>query len=392
MAETIYDISLCCFQGFTVLLSKCDTAVKSYYQDQMPPRKVEVEYGRFKIWLGNLGALQRGHGSLDYRVRESSVMQANILRLLQQLHTNLEESEWLPHARISFPLTLIGTSILDGTRLPFELVRPEWSSEDDSDSSDSSNGDHIQSTMTKSELRQRLASIGNILDDLYKLSFKLRNASLKPRAGKAAMHSEIDKETGVELFSEYHKFDRLHITELIRQMRGPSSDQGVESDYLVDRLSHALTARRRQFRYWRKHGNKLSQHVPHKIHSERAQAASALETPKEPRHVLKVHSLVPDATPSTISRSIVSATEATTYDKKLDDMLETQSVISYATTIYDTEGRTIQLPAPPTKASTGSGFVCPYCMILCPPKHGSGRGWRSVRVNISTTASHLTYL
>jgi hypothetical protein len=39
-------------------------------------------HGRFRAWCGNLGALQLGHASLDWRLRDSANM-------LQRTHTHL---------------------------------------------------------------------------------------------------------------------------------------------------------------------------------------------------------------------------------------------------------------------------------------------------------------
>jgi len=52
------------------------------HRELMPPEKIENEHGRFKIWSGNLGALQTGRSSLDFRLRESTVMQTNVKKLL----------------------------------------------------------------------------------------------------------------------------------------------------------------------------------------------------------------------------------------------------------------------------------------------------------------------
>jgi hypothetical protein len=276
-----------------------------------------------------------------------------------------------------------GLSIIDGTRLPFELMQPDWSSDEESAGGDSDRDedeDDEGGVESKSELKQRVASIHDILSDLYKLSFKLRNPSTKPRQSKSSVYAEIDRETGVELFSEYQKFDRLYVTELFRQLRMDSQNCAGDDEYLIHRLSCAITFRRRQFRYWRRHGSKLAQdHSISDSQSQRPHRSSEHGTTRDPEQLLKdAHKKLIRANdiPTIVSRSIFSGTEATTYDKQLDDLLETQSIISYATTAYDMNGKSVSLPAPPAVASKGNGFVCPYCTILCPSKHGSGRAWR----------------
>jgi hypothetical protein len=62
------------------------------HQDSMPLERIKAEHGRFKIWSGSLGALQTGHSSLDFRLRQSNVMQMNITKLLERLEMTLQKS------------------------------------------------------------------------------------------------------------------------------------------------------------------------------------------------------------------------------------------------------------------------------------------------------------
>jgi hypothetical protein len=89
---SISDASASCLRGFDLLASALATADSDHRQN-MPPKQLENEHGRFKVWAGNLGALQIGRSSLDFRLRESTVMQSNVLKLLHQLHSVLNESK-----------------------------------------------------------------------------------------------------------------------------------------------------------------------------------------------------------------------------------------------------------------------------------------------------------
>jgi hypothetical protein len=51
--------------------------------------------------------------------------------------------------------------------------------------------------------------------------------------------------------------------------------------------------------------------------------------------------------------------------------------VSYTTTAVDLEGRSVELPPPPKEAQLSTAFVCPYCSVLCPSKHGKGHAWRA---------------
>ncbi|KAF2497514.1 hypothetical protein BU16DRAFT_537163 [Lophium mytilinum] len=364
---SIYDASAACFRLFGMLRKALtEPGIKPELLDHMPPSLVEENHGRYKVWLGNLGALQQGHGSLDFRLRESSVMQAHVIKLLDQLRSNLDES----------------AAVVSGSRLPFELQTQTSDSDDDDEASETSSEDsEDEPAVPRSELRQRLSSINNIIADLYKLSFKIRSTTTRAKTRKTATYTEVDPDTGVELYSQYAVFDSLYVSELLHSLQKSSSSDEVENSFLIDRLGRAITRRRKQFRYWKRHGSKLATaHTPFEQHHDgESQSARQHQSRGLDTGGLTVREKLIrlDATPSVLSRSIFSGTEATTYDKKLDDLLETQSVVSYATTVYNFDGKGVDLPPPPPGAGTGSGFVCPYCMVLCPPRHGTGRSWRA---------------
>ena len=49
------------------------------------------ELGRYKVWAGNIGALQRNSTSLDYRLREASQIVHQVIKILQHLERSLLE-------------------------------------------------------------------------------------------------------------------------------------------------------------------------------------------------------------------------------------------------------------------------------------------------------------
>jgi hypothetical protein len=70
-----------CLRSFSQLVAALDHSERC---DSMPSEKVKGEHGIFKIWSGNLGALQSGRGSLDFRLRESTVgIRADFLSYLR---------------------------------------------------------------------------------------------------------------------------------------------------------------------------------------------------------------------------------------------------------------------------------------------------------------------
>lgn len=65
-------------------------------------------------------------------------------------------------------------------------------------------------------------------------------------------------------------------------------------------------------------------------------------------------------------RTLLSGTEATHHHQSLDDIVDSKSVTSYATTVRDLTGKGIDLPPPPIVANGEKDFECPYCFIICP--------------------------
>jgi len=75
------------------LFGQLSTELDAHPTPLMPLDAMESERTRFKVWCGNLGALQQSFASLDYRLRDAPVMLSNVTKLLQQLQSNLSESE-----------------------------------------------------------------------------------------------------------------------------------------------------------------------------------------------------------------------------------------------------------------------------------------------------------
>jgi hypothetical protein len=231
----------------------------------------------------------------------------------------------------------------------------------------------------KTEVEQRFLDIVDIVDNLYKLSVRIRSPTLRSRSLKAASYRPVDPDTSIDVFEQYALFDLQHTRELLSHLRPDSSDQkNEENNYLIDRLSKALTLRRRQFKYWRRHRDKLGNSSD--IGGIRPQLLPAQQ------EVVEIGTPVGDRTLNVIKaptsewmpKSLLSGTEATQHHHSLDEVADNQSVTSYATTARDLTGRGIKLPSPPKAATGERDFECPYCFIICPARYGKGRAWRSV--------------
>ena len=63
----------------------CDDAVST--------RNIQTEIGRFRVWSENIGAHRHGRVSLDYRLRQSTRMRAQVIKLVDDLISALRESK-----------------------------------------------------------------------------------------------------------------------------------------------------------------------------------------------------------------------------------------------------------------------------------------------------------
>ena len=276
-------------------------------------------------------------------------------------------------------------------KLPIpEYASEEFSASDSEDDSDEDEDDDTPDEQTATELGQHVLTVSEILADLYKLSFKIRNSATRPKSTRPTLYKEVDEETQIDKFETFAGFDRKHVEESFKQLRmetaasqkiiapSKSSEEQESGVFLIDRLAETITKRRRMLRYWQRHSEKLSDtpEVVNEVVLEEkmleirgANEGQLLELPK---------SVGKMPAPSFKQQTIFSGTEASKYDPKFDGMLDAQSVITYMSEAFDLEGNIVALPPPPIEASTATEFLCPYCGIICPSRHAEDLAWRYV--------------
>ena len=89
-ASTIASRYNTCATSFSRLSQLCSKSDYSF-SDQVAPSAVQDEFGRFRVWAGNIGAHRTGRVSLDYRLREASHMYQRVTDLLDELNATLKE-------------------------------------------------------------------------------------------------------------------------------------------------------------------------------------------------------------------------------------------------------------------------------------------------------------
>ncbi|KAK8050706.1 hypothetical protein PG994_012436 [Apiospora phragmitis] len=222
---------------------------------------------------------------------------------------------------------------------------------------ESTNSEDSGSLQMDNELSFNLAEIVDLLSDLHRLSFRIRNP-------------------GYQKHSRYEKEDILRINGLVVDFH---LQNGQELDstfsYLIERVGVANTNRHRCFAYWKSHYLKLAD-VPRRAHASTPRAPYQTDLLPDPGMTRPEALAVGMARTNTVSeqRTINSGTEATRFTQKLDFEWEAQSQVSMSTS-YDVEGEYTHPPAP--SIVTGSReHRCTYCHLACPVKHFKGQAWR----------------
>ncbi|EEQ91496.2 uncharacterized protein BDCG_06616 [Blastomyces dermatitidis ER-3] len=267
--------------------------------------QLQDEYGRLRVWTGNIGAHQSGRSSLEYRLRDASHIRAQVASLLDSLKWSLSEV----------------LAIVSGERPPEDEDIEECS---DSDDSDDGSIPHEEELPQPAELFQLLEDITVVIKCLYKLSMVIR---------QPAQHDRL--KTNVDL-SHFTLFDIRHV-----EQKFPHAER-----WLTQRLGKAITKRREYLKGRERHHEKFA------LGDEPTATALVEDT----------------SNTEAARRTLLSETTATTFiygaaavgDADIGPAL---SETSYASTVGD--DTKLHLPPLPEEAeSNPEGFECPYCYYL----------------------------
>ncbi|KAH8704430.1 ankyrin repeat-containing domain protein [Phaeosphaeriaceae sp. PMI808] len=307
-------------------------------------------------------------------------MRDTVLRFLDQLQNSLKQS---------IDITTRSRKPWEELQQYSEAAPPDGQLDEVGDlgADDDEDEDSDTSYEGNSELAERQSEIKAAITHLYRLSFKMRNASHRSLSTKAISMKQIDPETGEDLFSGYTRYDYQYVLESLQQLR--QIPQPLRQDlqpirrkddiptFLLERLSRAMTNRRRYFAYWRRHALKLSRVVPQKNPATSEEAKLKTTETSPAKYFPGQDKLKNQSTQIYGPETVISGTDISKYRSNLDDLLDTETVISYATTAKDIDGKSADLPPPPADASSNPEFVCPYCGITCPSWQGKGKPWRA---------------
>ncbi|KAI1746749.1 hypothetical protein F4782DRAFT_523557 [Xylaria castorea] len=267
----------------------------------VPVQTISDQFSKFKLWAGNIGAHRTGRSSLDYRLRDSSHLHTQVMRLLDDLITSLNEVH----------------SILSGETLP-------W----DQDPGDAGELDDLKDLLMDenfefdSELGQLTKEITDAVGNLLRLSISLRN----PAPHDRFMSTE---------YAKVHYFEANDIAHT--KAKFPKASQT-----LIIRLGQALSQRRQYFRYRESHHEKLARGL---FDSGRSNAGEQSTVASSIPIAMRVH-------------GTVSAFRGLDEDERSDTGF---SQTSFATTAPESDR--LRIPPLPKRAYEGP-FECPFCFML----------------------------
>ena len=305
MAGSIATSIIACLKSFNEFIAEIKSVPSHEAGDLgLVPAAWEDELGRLRMWAANIGAHQTAQSSLDFRLRDSSHIREQIVKLLQDLLQRLQDTRDV-------------------------LAEGEKAADNDEFADHAS--DDGEPTTEIQELRESVATIVNCL---FQMSMLVR----KPAHHDMMMGS---RRTEVAMFEP---FDYNHVRD-----KYPGADNPI-----IERLGLAITRRRKYLKYRERHALKLKQGINKVI--------------PEPRSIKGIHEgeTAAEGTVSLLSDTI--ATDIKEPNIHFDDDASDSGVsqTSYAQTLLG--GGDITIPRPPKSAQGGSPFECPYCHFLITTK------------------------
>ncbi|KAI9888340.1 MAG: hypothetical protein M1814_000571 [Vezdaea aestivalis] len=319
--------------------------------------------GRFKIWTGNIGVLQRGKASLDYRLCHSDLRQ-EIVRLLKQLidsQTRLleitsgarTEATWSTFDLISF------SDLSDDSDSEYGDPKDE---EDDGElisqdqavyqkvPEDSQGDDGSITPEIFSESKELYYGIVESITSLFKLSMFVQKSTRRRKFHMLSTEKPFDP-----------RLDILHITD-----RFPHAKQ---NESILSRLGKANVQRRQWLAYKKRHRNKLAVETKEAVSqpdTDPAGLAKQLNDQDDPPGAT-----APSEYHGSVTTDLSATTVSTFHGNELPPVGEERaseggfSETSYGATVFgDPSQSTIQNPRPPPGLSYGNPFECPYCFTI----------------------------
>lgn len=246
-------------------------------------------------------------------------------------------------------LRAIASELLEGTSDVEDACGDEYANEDEDD------------------VQLCIQEAADILDRLFRIASKVRSPATRTVSSKALKFQLPDPVTEVDLFGQYNTFDQSYVRDVFRH-NGIDLDAG-DVTYLVDRMSRAITTRRRILAHGKRHRWKMA----HATRASQTQPKTELRQNKQEdmTHLVQIPRLA-------LSAAGMSNPTTATFLDPSKAVIDTKSNVSesvYAPTARGTNNEAVEVPPPPDIGSDRY-FECPYCFFLCSKEYTRAKSWR----------------
>ncbi|KAL7791550.1 hypothetical protein V8C37DRAFT_402858 [Trichoderma ceciliae] len=367
-------------------------------------RHLVAEEQRFRLWAHSLGLFHQGHASLDYRVRDTDVVESRLADILEELQNHIENL----------------LAITRNERLPYEEQKlgseGRQTEDDNKDGTDSERDSSCNSSDSSSpsdnssvhEVGFRLKGLIEALDTLYSLATKIRNPRNRPQRTIEQLYKHIPSNIRAAYIQEREEVDIAAVCYLHRQYLVENAGRAEATHdadnmfakyssaehWLLRRTGVANTRRKQQFIYWKEHVIRLSQMRADFPTQKAKQIIGA--TGQEPVKSLQQTEMEGPVTEQTelsiIPMSTTTATKLQADSPKPDDLRSAFSHQTHVSTVISPGGKKLEWPDPPKITLIGGYFICPYCKTLCPQKYLQKSVWIRTIVHTSSAKTHVVFM
>ena len=208
---TVSSVLIPCLNSFNDLVKNLKYESNRYGElAQVVPHSCwEDELGRLRVWTANIGAHQTGQSSLDFRLRDASHIRHQIVKLLEDLHKTIQDTD-------DFLEEDSGPEDRRSSNVPLDEESPS------------------------AEVQQLYEDTKTTISCLFQMSMLIR---------KPAHHDFL--RTSSSEVSAFEPFDKDHVRNKHR-----SADEAI-----VARLGLAITRRRGYLKYRERHRAKLGKGI-----------------------------------------------------------------------------------------------------------------------------------
>ncbi|KAL4899992.1 hypothetical protein BDW74DRAFT_183131 [Aspergillus multicolor] len=296
---TISELLHSCLKQFAKLFS-LDALAQIRDLTEIPLQAWKDELGRLRVWAANIGAHQKGQSSLDYRLRDSSHIRLQTIKVLEATKTLLEDIENI----------LLGSSEPGETSLDEELEMQSLCAELELDLGNPSSG--------RTELQDAYQSLVNKISQLFDISMTIRRPT------------HHDRLIGTEKIDgkPFEFFFHQHVSHKYAQAEVP----------VIDRISSAMAKQKAILKYRERHHLKLGQGLNT---SDGDNTIKLSETIATSFHREETQGLAPDDLNSEAGALFTS----------------------YAGSLL-TGHEKLGIPAMPKDGASERPFECPYCYFI----------------------------